>query len=158
MRHLLQRHSSSNIAYASDRLTDTIARLIHSFREKSQKVIRNNTFLMPDALQYLPFYLHCFKQSELMSPNPIKDVNRVEYLRRELVRASVAQQLQMIAPTFYSLRYYRDCSAEELVLPNTIAPSLSRLEEGGLLESRRHVPGRQRNRAGLPRHQELRIR
>lgn len=157
LRHLLQRHSSSKIGYANDRLLDTIARLIHSYREKSQKVIRNNTFLLPDSLQYLPFYLYCFKQSELMSPSPIKDVNRLEYVRREIVRANVAQQLLMIAPAIYSLKYYQDCAAEELLLPNTIAPSLKRLEEGGLLESPRHVPGGQRNRTRVSSHQELPI-
>lgn len=130
-RSLLQRFGDSNLGYIVERSTDVLGRLLHYYREKSVKVIRANTFVMPEGMRYLPYFVYCLKHSDLLSKGKIRDISKLEVQRRELTKCEPLQFILRLVPQLYSLEFYlHPLNTEDFVIPPTLSPSKSNVKEG----------------------------
>ena len=80
------RFGESNIEYIYEKSSEVVARLIHTFREKAQKVHRTNTFVLPDSIKHLPYLIYCLRSTELFARDKKRHEQRTEHLRREMMR------------------------------------------------------------------------
>lgn len=135
VRNLLLRFGESNLTYVTEKSTDFLGRLLHYYREKSQKVIRANTFVMPEGMKFLPYYIYCFKSSELLQKGKFREFNKVEVMRRELMQCEPLQFMLRIIPQIYSMGYYfepKDTETEEFTIPPTTPPAAINIKDGGI--------------------------
>lgn len=144
--HTLQRYSEANIPTLIERTRENISKILHTFRDKANKVYKQKNLVVPPGMQYFLYYLFCLEASELffqkkkLLGNSVLDfTNSTEYSRREFLRYDPQSFMLSIAPLIYNLRYYfgEDIvtgEEGEFTLPPTINPwDIDPLQEGKLL-------------------------
>lgn len=131
-RQLLNRFGESNIDYVYTRTFELVGKLIHTYRERAQKVHRTTNFVLPDSVKHLPYLIYCLRSTELFARGKKRHEQRVECLRRQFMRVEPLQFMLHVVPVVYCMNFYNEEGAgnsEGFILPPPVPPSLYNLQK-----------------------------
>lgn len=118
MRQLFLRFGEANLDYIEKKSTDFLSNLIKIYREKSQKVHKLKSFVVPVSMTLLPYFIYSFLRSAMIDKKHMRKHVLIEYHRRELMKCPLSTFILFFAPEVYEVGFYWYGEADDkFVLP-----------------------------------------